>query len=124
MIKLLPPLRIHKLSKKSQEKYEEIKKKLYTANMNWNYWKFQLHWNKLEWVDPRSKTKRKIYSLSSKKFYIDKCLRTAHWVVHSLLKKIYYNGFYRKHMIEDLESDLTGSSEETLNTDYMALYEV
>ena len=22
--------------------------------MWWNDWKFQLHWNKLEWVDPKS----------------------------------------------------------------------
>ena len=29
-------------------------KKLYEANQWWNDWKFQLHWNKLEWVNPRS----------------------------------------------------------------------
>ena len=23
------------------------------ANTNWNNWRFQLHWNKLEWLDTR-----------------------------------------------------------------------
>ena len=52
--KRIPPLRIQKLSKKAKNKYDKIKKKLYTANMNWNYWKFKLYRNKLEWVNPRS----------------------------------------------------------------------
>ena len=34
-------------------------KKLYESNKWWNDRKFQLHWNKLEWVNPRSKTKSK-----------------------------------------------------------------
>ena len=36
-----------------------MKKKLYEANRWWNDWKFQLHWHKLEWVNTRSKIKRK-----------------------------------------------------------------
>ena len=59
MTKLLPTLRKHKLSKKAQEKGDKIKRKLHTANRNWNYWNFQLHWNKLEWVNSRGKIKRK-----------------------------------------------------------------
>ena len=83
----LPPLRRPKLSKKSQEKDDETKKKLYTYNRNWNCWRFQLHWNKLEWVNPRSKIKgKKPYSVTSRQFYITKDLRTDHWVGHSLLK--------------------------------------
>ena len=27
--------------------------------MYWNYWKLELHWNKLEWINPRSKIKIK-----------------------------------------------------------------
>ena len=23
------------------------------ANQSWNDWEFQIHWNKLEWVNPR-----------------------------------------------------------------------
>ena len=56
MTKGLPPLRKRKLSKKAQEKDYRIKCKLHTANSNWDYCKFQLYWNKIEWVNPRSKT--------------------------------------------------------------------
>ena len=47
----LPPLKRTKLSKKAQERHDYIQKKLYESNRSWNDWKFQLHWNKLEWVD-------------------------------------------------------------------------
>ena len=57
MTKGLPPLRKQNISKKAQEKDDKIKKKLYTADRNWNYWKLQLHWNKLEGVNTRSKIK-------------------------------------------------------------------
>ena len=50
----LPPLKKRKLSKKAEEKEDEIKRNLQTANQNWNEWKFQIHWNKLEWVNPRN----------------------------------------------------------------------
>ena len=53
-----PPLKREKLSKKAQERYYLIKNKLFQYNMWWNYWKFQLHWNMLEWVDPKSTPKR------------------------------------------------------------------
>ena len=52
--------------------------------MWWNDWKFQLHWNMLEWVDPKTTPKRiKAYSVSSKKLYINNNYRTAHFVGHS-----------------------------------------
>ena len=59
MKKGLPPLRKQNPSKKAQDKDDEIKKKLHTANRNWNNWRFQLYWNKLDWVNPRSEIKRK-----------------------------------------------------------------
>ena len=63
----LPPLRRPKLSKKSQEKEDDIKH-IYEDNRYWNDWKFQLHWNKIERVNPRSQIKSlKPYSVSSKK---------------------------------------------------------
>ena len=49
----LPPLKKTKPSKKSQERQDVIQKKLFEANRWWNDRKFQLHWNKLEWVDPK-----------------------------------------------------------------------
>ena len=39
----LPPLRRTKLSKKAQERQDEIQNKLYEANKWWNDWKLQLH---------------------------------------------------------------------------------
>ena len=58
-------------------------KKRYEANKWWNDWKFQLHWNNLEWANPKTLIKRdKPYSASSKKFYLKKCDRTSHWIFH------------------------------------------
>ena len=47
----LLPLKKSKLRKKAQEKEDEIKRNLQTENQNWNDWRFQIHQNKLEWVD-------------------------------------------------------------------------
>ena len=63
----IPPLRRTKLSKNHKKGRTKFKKKLYESNKWWNDWKFQLHWHKLEWVDPKSTPKRdKPYSVSSK----------------------------------------------------------
>ena len=62
-------------------------KKLYEYNRCWNDWRFQLHWNMLDWVDPKSIPKRvKLFSVSSKKFYINSNDRTSHFFGHSKLK--------------------------------------
>ena len=64
----LPPLKITKLSKKAQERQNLIQKNLFEANRCYNDCKFQLNWNNLEWVDPKSNPKRvKPYSVSSKR---------------------------------------------------------
>ena len=55
----LPSLKKRKLSTKSQKQEDEIKRRLTEANQYWNDWKFQIYWNKLEWVNPRSRNKRK-----------------------------------------------------------------
>ena len=66
----LPPLKRTKLSKKAQEIQDYIQNKLYEANRWWNYWKFQLHWKRLEWVDPKYTPKRvKPFSVSSNFVY-------------------------------------------------------
>ena len=54
----LPPLKRTKPSKKSQERQDEIQKKLYKANRWWSDRKLQLYWNNLEWVDPKYNPKR------------------------------------------------------------------
>ena len=55
--KVIRPLKISKLSKTLQEKQDEIQK-IHEAYKWWNDWKFQLHWNKLEWVNPKTLIKR------------------------------------------------------------------
>ena len=98
----------NKLSKKSQERQDEIQKKLYEANRLWNYWRFQLHCNKLEWVDPKSNPKivKPLY-VSSKKLYIIKSDRKAHFVVHYRLKDLDNDDFYkRKQVNEEMEAEL------------------
>ena len=81
----LLPLRRPKLGK--NHKIRGAKKKPYESNKWWNYWKFQLHWKKLEWVNKISQTKiGKPYSVSSKHIYLNKGDRTSHCVGHSYLK--------------------------------------
>ena len=63
----LPPLNKRKLSKKRQEEEDKIKRKLTEANQECCDWKFHIHWNKLEWVNPRSCDERKIYFLCFQK---------------------------------------------------------
>ena len=65
--RLLPPLKRTKISKKAQDRHDLILKKMYESNRWRNYWKFQINWNMLEWVDPKATPKRvKPYSVSSK----------------------------------------------------------
>ena len=104
----LPPLKRAKLSKKAQDRHDLIKKTLHESNRWWNDWKFQLHWNKLEWVDPESTPKRvKPYYGSSKKLYINNNDRTAHFVGHSKLKELDIDDFYeRKQMNDEMEAEM------------------
>ena len=71
----LPPLKRTKLGKKAQKRQDRIKKEFFVSNMWWNDWKFQLHWNKLEWVDPISTPKRvKTFSVSAKIYILVKMI--------------------------------------------------
>ena len=51
MNKKIQPLKKQNLGKKSHEKEDEIKRNLQMSNKSWNDWKFQIHWNKVEWVN-------------------------------------------------------------------------
>ena len=86
----LPPLNKRKPSKKSQEKEYEIKRHLNMLNQSCNDWEFQIHWNKLEWFNPRSFIKIKNnFWVSSRKFGLEDNNKTAHWVGHSKLKPLH-----------------------------------
>ena len=58
LVQKLPPLKKRKLSKKSKKEEDEIKIKLHEDNQAWNDWRFQIHWNTLEWVNPRSRDEK------------------------------------------------------------------
>ena len=66
----LLPLKKQKLSKKYREKEVKIKRNLKIANQNWKYWGFQKHWNKVEWVNSRSRTEQKIHLVCLLKIYL------------------------------------------------------
>ena len=76
--------------------------------MWWNDWKFQLYWNMLEWVDPKSTTKLvKPFSVSSNKFYINNNYRTAHFVGRSKFTPLDSVDFYeRKQINENMETEM------------------
>ena len=76
--------------------------------MWWNDWKLQLHWNKLESVDPKSTPKIiKPFSVFSQRFHINNNDRTAHFVRHSKLKELYIDDFYkRKKTNEEMEAEM------------------
>ena len=70
--------------------------------MWWNDWKFQLNWNMLERVYPKTTPIRvKPFSVSSKKFYINNNDRTAHFVGHSKLTPMDCVDFYERKQIND-----------------------
>ena len=85
-----------------------IKNKRFQSNRWWNDCKCQLHWNMLEWVDPKSTPKLvKPFSVSSKKFYINNNYRTAHFVGHSKLTPLDIVDFYNKKQTnENMEAEM------------------
>ena len=59
------------LRNKSQKEEDEIKIKLTESNKYLNAWRFQIHWNKLEWENPRSHDKRKnSFYVSTKNIFL------------------------------------------------------
>ena len=48
------PIKRRQSVKSEQTNEDKTKKDIRKANDNWNDWKFQLHWNKLEWVDMKT----------------------------------------------------------------------
>ena len=57
------------------------------ANQTWNDQKFQIHWNKLEWVNKRNNIEQRYpFCVSSKKLSLNDNNKTVHWVGHSKLK--------------------------------------
>ena len=67
------------------------------ANQSWNDWKFQIHWNKLEWVNPRSPIEgNNPFCVSSEKLYLTDNNKSAHGDGHLELKPLDIEGFLMK----------------------------
>ena len=79
----IPFLKKINLRKKEQEKEDEIKRQLQTANQNWNDWRFQINWNKVEWVNPRNNIEQNnSFCVSFKNICFKYNNKNEHWVVH------------------------------------------
>ena len=48
-----------KTNKKGQQEEDKINRRLTEADQEWCDWKFKIHWNKLEWLNPRSRNEQK-----------------------------------------------------------------
>ena len=85
----IPPLHESKLSKKVPKEEDKTNRKLTEANQEWNDWKFQIHWNKLEWVNSRDCDESKnLLCVSSKRLCVKDNNKPAHWVGHSKLRSL------------------------------------
>ena len=109
----LTPLKRTKLIKRAQKRDDIIKNKNFQSNRWWNDWRCQLHWNMLEWVYPKSTPNRvKLFSVSSKKFFINNNDRTAHFFGNSKLNPLDIVDFYIKKQInERMETEMKEMSE-------------
>ena len=82
------------------------------ANKSWIDWRFQIHWSKIEWVNPRSCNGGKNpFFVSSKKFCVNYNIKNGHWVGHLKVNPLNLEDFYyRKRIINGIEASLTGAS--------------
>ena len=83
----LPPLNKRRLRKIPPREEDEINIKLTEAYQYCNDWKFQIHRNKLEWINPRSHDEQKSFCVSSNKKIKDN-VKTVHWVGNSQLRSL------------------------------------
>ena len=96
----LPPIQNRRLRNKYQKEDNEIKRRLIDANQYLNYWKFQIHWNKLERVNPRSRDEQKNqFCVSSKK--IKDSVKTGHWVDQSQLRYLDIDYLFKRTLVVD-----------------------
>ena len=52
------------------------------ANKSWNDQKFQIYWNKPNWVNPRSRIEgNNPFCVSTKKLHFKDNYKTSHWSV-------------------------------------------
>ena len=81
-------------------------------NQCWNEWRFQIHWNNIEQVNPRNLSEGKNhFCFSYKTFYLKDNNKYLHQVGDSKLKLLDLGEFYkRKIIINELEASLNGTT--------------
>ena len=104
---------MRKLSKKKEEE-DKTKRKITEANQQWCDWKFQIHCNTLEWVNPKSRDEIKNpFCVSSKKKSFKDKNEPAHWVGRSKLRSLDIDElFKRTQKFDEKEAGVTGNTEE------------
>ena len=75
--KLSPPKK-RKLSKKKEEE-NKIKRRLTEANQEFYDWEFHIHWNKLEWVNTKSRYEIKTHFVCLQKYCFQDNSKPEHW---------------------------------------------
>ena len=104
--------------KKKQEEENKIKRSLTGENQVWSDWKFQIDWNKLECMNPRSRDEIKNpFCVSSKTICFKDNKKSAHWVGHSKLRSLDLDElFKRTPNFDEKEASVTGKTLEEKNT--------
>ena len=113
---MLPPLKKSKLRKKQREG-NKINRRLTEANQEWCDWKFQIHWNKIERVNPRSRdeSKNSFYVSSTKKIFKDNN-KPAHWVGYSNLRSLDIDELFKiAPNFDEKKASVGGAPEEEEN---------
>ena len=95
----LSPMKRQILSKEPSNKEDDIKN-LKKTHQHWNDWKFQIHWNKLEWVVPKScHVKKNHFCISSHKFYLKDKTSKNYWVGQSPMKPMDVDELFNRRVI-------------------------
>ena len=67
------PLKKQNLRNTAQEKEDKMKRNLQMENQSWNACRFQIHWNELEWVNPRNCSRgNNLFCVSYKKVLFER----------------------------------------------------
>ena len=88
-----------------------MKIKLHGSNQAWNHWKFQIRWNKLEQVNPRSHNEQKNpFCVSSKINYFKDNVKTVHCFVHLQIRSLDTDDLFKgTPAVDGIQDIVTGN---------------
>ena len=90
---------------------KELKKwNLQMENQNWNDLELQIHWNKLEWVNPISRNDQNKYFVYLLKKSVWKIITKLHiGLVNQNFKTLITGKFSKEKVIDDIQVSFTGN---------------